>query len=249
MVKGAATPLPVWQPPQMFSLPAEDFTALERLARDLRVTVKALLLRTFVAALAPAGEASSSTVGVVANRRSDELTDPWSAMGLFWNLVPFRFTSTGSPRGDALSVHAQLLEMEEHVWYPFGDGSGEPGGDPGEEPAARYDALFNFIHLHNLRTGDERELRLAGLRAYDKYHLPLNSLFAITPANRGLSIRLEYDSRRYQAGEIHALGERLQLGLRELIGEGRASIVRAPDDLPAWIPMSPGAVRPGERSE
>jgi amino acid adenylation domain-containing protein len=213
---------PAWHPPVMLTLDAHDLGALDQLARDLRVTTKALLMRGFLDALSPgaAGEPGERLVGVVANRRSEALTDPWAAMGLFWNIVPFRYVLTAHARGDALAIHAQLLELEAHAWYPLGGLAGEP---PRPEP---YEALFNFINLHNFRPGDDGALQFHGLRAYDRYHLPLNSLFAIMPAGGGLTIRLEYDPRRLEAAEVVALGDRLLAGLRGLAGAtGRA---RAP---------------------
>jgi aryl carrier-like protein len=235
---------PAWHAPVMLALTPPELAALEQVARDLRITVKALLMRAFLDVFAPVpdgGTPGDRIVGVVANRRSDELTDPWSAMGLFWNIVPFRFALTGNPRSDALAVHSQLLEAEAHVWYPPRDPAAELRRT---EP---YQVLFNFINLHNLRTNEGSSLEFRSLRAYDRYHLPLNSLFAVTPGTRGLSLRLEFDPRWYDAADVAARGEQLMTELRSFAGVAAGKPARSERD-PAQISMrAERATSPAQR--
>ncbi|HEU0079001.1 MAG TPA: hypothetical protein VFQ76_15215, partial [Longimicrobiaceae bacterium] len=68
--------------------------------------------------------------GVVWNGRSERLSDPLTALGLFWNLVPVARPATASrdAAARALAVHQDLLQADRFGRYPLAEIMANRGG-------------------------------------------------------------------------------------------------------------------------
>ncbi|WP_394829367.1 amino acid adenylation domain-containing protein [Pendulispora albinea] len=176
------------------------------------VQLKSLLLAAFARLIAELEEQPSVTLATLANRRTARLSDPWGALGLFWNIVPIRVSPHGDGATPIVAVEAELAAIEPHAWMPFptitgGDGHG------------LCTALFNYVHFHNLRVPNARELQVShATPGHDRYHLPLNCLVSREPRGNGLHTRFEFDPRFFRPSEIARMARRYQEILDELVG-------------------------------
>ena len=120
-------------------------TATGRVLRDLDL-------------LAEMAGGEEACAGVVWNGRTERLSSPMDALGLFWNLLPV-FRLPGPPDGAerVRALHDDLLRADRFGRYPLAAIAEEHGGG---EP---FFATFNFLHFHHLALpAGERGLRGAG---------------------------------------------------------------------------------------
>ena len=163
-----------------------------------------------VAALSGGEEACA---GVVWNGRSERLSDPLTALGLFWNILPVArpATASGDAAGRALAVHQDLLEADRFGRYPLAEIMADRGG---REP---FFATFNFLHFRNWSGGDaERGGRLEPVYGLDRLHLPFNLAVSLAPRGEGAMLLVEYDDRFFSRADVAAALESYLRRLGEL---------------------------------
>jgi amino acid adenylation domain-containing protein/FkbM family methyltransferase len=182
-------------------VPAGLALGLRELGRELKVSLKAILLSSYLELLGTVTDARPVTVGVVSNGRVQRLSDPLRAVGLFWNIVPFCCDAGGSdPRAHARLVQQLLIDVEPFARYPLMRIM--------EDQAAPdlFWATFNFLHFHDTREAvSGGELRLFGQRYHDKFHFPLNYVLSSDAAGEALKIRVEYDQLYFDGETIRSL--------------------------------------------
>jgi hypothetical protein len=171
---------------------AELSGRVRELCQSLSIPLKAFYLAAYFGALEQRYGAGRPTVGVVMNGRAETLSDPFKALGLFWNILPV----CEQERGDSLSAralhaHALLLQAEHFGAYPL------PRLleclEPHERPAIH--ASFNFIHFHHAQRAGVDDGGLAVTRGggHDKFHYPINLAVAIDPHDGAASLVIEFD--------------------------------------------------------
>jgi amino acid adenylation domain-containing protein len=182
------------------SLPPALAAALRDCAARHRVALKAVYLSPFLDLLAAMAGGEGACAGVVWNGRSERLSDPLEALGLFWNLLPVH-RLPGLPDGAerVRAVHADLLRTDRFGRYPLAAVT-EPHG--GREP---FFATFNFLHFHNLALpAGERGLRVETVATLDRLHLPLSLAVGIAPRGDGAALRVEFDDRWFTPADAAA---------------------------------------------
>ncbi|MFE1173264.1 amino acid adenylation domain-containing protein [Streptomyces sp. NPDC058773] len=172
-------------------VPPERVEAILAGTRSEGLSPKARCLSAFTAALHRHRGAPELTVGVVANGRSERLTDPLGTTGLFWNILPFRSRrdADGQPPS-AATVQAGLEAMEPYAGFPLA------GHAADEEAVAGW---FNFVHFHHARNAVDRLTLVEECIALGQLHHPVVLAVSLEPAPDGapqLIATLEHDLDR-----------------------------------------------------
>ncbi|MET0397983.1 MAG: amino acid adenylation domain-containing protein [Longimicrobiaceae bacterium] len=182
------------------SLPPALAASLRDSAARHRAALKAVYLSPFLDLLAAMAGGEDACAGVVWNGRSERLSDPLEALGLYWNLLPVH-RLPGLPDGAerVRAVHADLLRTDRFGRYPL-TAITEPHG--GREP---FFATFNFLHFHHLALpAGERGLRVETVETLDRFHLPLSLAVGIAPQGDSAALRVEFDDRWFTPADAAA---------------------------------------------
>jgi amino acid adenylation domain-containing protein len=189
--------------------------ALREMASREGVALKALYLSACLDVVATLSGGEDACAGVVWNGRSERLSDPLTALGLFWNLVPVArpATASGGAAGRALAVHQDLLQADRFGRFPLAEIMADCGG---REP---FFSTFNFLQFRNW--SGRAAVRGAGARVepvygLDRLHLPFNLAVSLPPRGEGATLRVEYDDRFFSRGDVAAALESYLLRLEEL---------------------------------
>jgi amino acid adenylation domain-containing protein len=163
---------------------------LQSLARDSRVSLKALFLSAYLDLISMVTEQQVVTVGVVSNGRSERLSDPLKAVGLFWNIVPFCYQiDSGDQFSQIKTVQRLLIDIDPYTRYPLTKILED------QQTKELFFATFNFLHFHNAKEiSANTGVRMLSSRAHDKFHFSMNYVVAIDPFDRQMSLRVEYDT-------------------------------------------------------
>jgi hypothetical protein len=187
--------------------------ALREMASREGVALKALYLSSFLDVVAALSGGEDACAGVVWNGRSERLSDPLTALGLFWNLlpVPRPAAASGGAAGRALAVHRDLLRADRFGRYPLAEIMADRGG---REP---FFSTFNFLHFRNWSGRDAvRGSRVELVYGLDRLHLPFNLAVGLAPRGEGATLLVEYDDRFFGRVDVDAALESYLLRLEEL---------------------------------
>jgi amino acid adenylation domain-containing protein len=189
--------------------------ALREMAAREGVALKALYLSAFLDVVATLSGGEDACTGVVWNGRSERLSDPLNAMGLFWNLVPVArpATASGGAAERALAVHQDLLQADRFGRYPLAKIMADRGG---REP---FFSTFNFLQFRNWSGKDAVRgpgARVQPVYGLDRLHLPFNLAVSLPPRGEGAGLRVEYDERYFSRADVAAALESYLLRLEEL---------------------------------
>jgi hypothetical protein len=100
------------------------------------------------------------------------------------------------------AVQAELSAIESHALYPAYQVMERRDG------RSAFQATYNFIDFHNearLHHGDG--LAVLRQKAHDKFHAPLNHAFVVDRVGGTVAMRVEYDGRYFEAGDIERLNQ------------------------------------------
>jgi amino acid adenylation domain-containing protein len=174
---------------------------LRSMAQDLGVSLKTMYVSAFVELIGSVTDEPVVTVGVVSNGRSERLSDPLKALGLFWNIVPLCSRVDHSDRHSRLlEIQQALIAIEQYARYPL------PRILEDQQKPELFFATLNFLHFHNaleISWGDE--VRLLSTRAHDKFHYPLNLAVLVDPKEQQVSLRAEYDLCYFSTESVKAM--------------------------------------------
>jgi hypothetical protein len=175
--------------------------AARRFARSLGVTLKSVFLQAFIETLADHGGGPNPVVGMVANGRTDRLSNPFQSLGLFWNLVPVRNPDAGGSWRERVSAAHRLLgETEAHATVPLARICELHGR------SELFQATFNFVNFHNGFTLPDGMETVASWW-HDRFHYPFNLLVALDRAQGSVRLHAEYVGSLFseaEAGEMLA---------------------------------------------
>jgi amino acid adenylation domain-containing protein len=172
-------------------------TSLRVASSQQRVALKAFYLSPFLDVVSVLSENEDTCVGVVWNGRSERLSNPLTALGLFWNLLPVYRPGAAASTDRVQALHADLLRTDSFSRFPLAEIVASNGG---REP---FFATFNFLHFHHQMAPSARGARIEGVHEYDRFHLPFNLLARIEP--EGAVLHIEYDARYFQTAEAEAV--------------------------------------------
>ncbi|MGY5129069.1 amino acid adenylation domain-containing protein [Streptomyces nigrescens] len=146
-------------------VPRERVEAILASTRNEGLSPKARCLSAFVSALHRHSGAPALTVGIVANGRSERLTDPLGTTGLFWNILPFssRWEADAQPPSSA-TVQARLEALEPYAGFPL-------AGRVADDQAVA--GWFNFVHFHHARNAVDRLTLVEECIALGQLHHPV----------------------------------------------------------------------------
>ncbi|HEY6251500.1 MAG TPA: condensation domain-containing protein, partial [Candidatus Angelobacter sp.] len=162
--------------------------ALVGLARNRAISMQALMLTAWMETMRTVFHQEHVSAGVLSNGRSEHLTDPLSAVGLFWNLVPVVSGHRVPVLEQAVSVQKDLLEMEPYTSYPLSQLLADREGREAFSSVFRY---LNFWNTKDLPT--QSGLELINLRAFDRFSFPLTCSALVGSLERGGFLHIGYD--------------------------------------------------------
>jgi amino acid adenylation domain-containing protein len=192
------------------TIDAELLLALRALSRNLKVSLKTVLLSAYLDVIPHGSGIARPTVGVVVNGRSDRLSDPLHALGLFWNMVPVCMTQPGLRVHERIALlQRSLTELQAFAMYPLADIAASRGVDD------LFYATFNFIDFHNAVRPDESSgLSVLASRAHDKFHWPLNLLVSVSRNAGKAFVQADYDDRFVTGAQTRGIVEHFLSTLR-----------------------------------
>lgn len=202
-------PDPAFLPTATQRIPPSTGLALKTLAGKLQAPVKTLFLSAYLTLLSSLGpKASRLTIGIVTNRRSAEMSDPFETVGYLWNLMPFTMDPAKILPDNLEQIHKELQRHEAHGKYPLPLICKDLGIDRED---LLFNATFNFIHFHNtgeiqkaLYSGLNR-LRLTRVNTFNRFHYPLNLLCSQSALDDGFDVFMNYDARCFDGSEARDL--------------------------------------------
>jgi len=170
-------------------LNAEVAGRLHRSSRDWGVSLKAILLSSYLDLMSLETSAETVTVGVVSNGRSERLSNPLKALGLYWNIVPFcARIESGDKSIQVRKVQDALIDIEPYATYPLAQILAD------RQTNELFFSTFNYLHFHNMKEmPTQRSLKVIGFKSHDKFHFPLNYVLSVDPFNGSIAFRVEYD--------------------------------------------------------
>lgn len=179
-----------------FKLPASLADKLATFARLASLPVKNVLLLAYMGALSRLLDTRNITVDVVTNGRTERLSDPMNAFGLFWNLLPVTLPLAGSPAEDLAAVSEQLHHLDVHCMYPADQLAKMQGVDD------LTCAAFNFVSYHNTVAVDAVAKGTAISLRYsrDRFHHAIKLFASADPQGSDIVCKLEF-SRRFLSPE------------------------------------------------
>jgi len=172
------------------------------LAQKLQVSVKTIFLSALNELMEDSLKQSFVPIGVVSNGRSEKLSDPIHAQGLFWNIVPFVSTGQKDKVKQIQMTQNVLNSIEPYIHYPYS----------GEWP---FISTFNFTWFHNTKELPFSDaFKVKRLSFHDKFHYPINWVISVEPLKESITLRIEYDATYFSFLEIQEKAEKY-IGLLE----------------------------------
>lgn len=189
------------EPGHVEELNPDVLMRLKRISTTQQVSLKSIFLTAYLESISGVTGGKQVTVGVVSNGRSERLSEPLKALGLFWNIIPFSCSLT-EPDFSARVRRVQRLLIDTELFgrYPL------PQILKDRQVDELFWATFNFINFPAYG-GDTVDpgLRLLSERAHDKFHFPLNYVVSVDPATESTRLRVEYDPAYFDHEQIRAL--------------------------------------------
>jgi amino acid adenylation domain-containing protein len=164
----------------------EQTRTLQRMGQENAVSLQALLLSGWLEALRQwSGEVLIST-GVISNGRSEYLSDPLSAIGLFWNIVLVISRQQLPLLSQAATVQKDLIAIQPYSSYSLPKLLRENFG------RELFYSVFKYLNFWNTQAiPQESGLRVLSAFAVDRY--PFALCCSAILEDSGLDIELEFD--------------------------------------------------------
>jgi amino acid adenylation domain-containing protein len=162
--------------------------ALVNVARTQAISMQALMLTAWLETLRTLFNQEPVSTGLLTNGRSEYLSDPLTAIGLFWNLVPVVSRDRVQLVEQAALVQRDLLEMEPYTAYPL------PQLLADREGQEAFSSVFRYLNFWNTKDlPNENGLELINVRAFDRFSFPLTCSALVGSVDRGGFLHIGYD--------------------------------------------------------
>ncbi|MEH2138633.1 condensation domain-containing protein [Nostoc sp.] len=179
---------------------SEIIAGLRELCRKLKVSPKAIFLSTYVDLIATVIKENIVSVGVISNGRTEKLSDPFAALGLFWNIVPLCQPIIRDKNVQIKNVQESLINIEPYVRYPLLKILSD------QQEIELFFATFNFVNFHNDKNNFEHlGLKVHRIRLHDKFNFPLNYAVSMESVSANASIHVEYDQMYFSSQDIRSM--------------------------------------------
>ncbi|HBL31159.1 MAG TPA: non-ribosomal peptide synthetase, partial [Acidobacteria bacterium] len=168
------------------SVPADVSALLQRVARQIGVPLKSVLLAAHLRALAYLSGESEVTTGLITNGRLEE-DGGERVLGLFLNTMPFRFRLAGRSWSELVRlVFAAERAHLTHRRFPLAEIQRLAGGRP------LIDTVFNFIHFHVYEgLSGLRGLEVVTREGFEEATFPFAAVFSLAQAGGPLQLRFD----------------------------------------------------------
>nr|CRL68842.1 linear gramicidin synthetase subunit D [Mycolicibacterium komanii] len=190
---------------ESISLSAQTTRELGELARSHQTTVNIVLQAAFARLLSALTGQHDVAFGTVVSGRPADVADAESMVGLLINTVPVRATLTAATTTTELVSQLQRVHNDtlEHQHLALSDIHRITGHDK------LFDTLFVFENypMDTAAISGDQQLAVTDVSFRESTHYPLT--VQAVPGEE-LGFRIEYDTDVFDAGEIAALGERLE---------------------------------------
>ncbi|MBG1262687.1 amino acid adenylation domain-containing protein [Nostoc sp. BAE] len=194
---------------------SEIIADLLELCRKLKVSPKAIFLSTYVDLIATVMKENTVSVGVISNGRTERLSDPFGALGLFWNIVPLCQPIIGDKNVQIKNVQESLIDIEPYVRYPLLQILLD------QQEIELFFATFNFVNFHNDKNSSEHPgLKVHRRRLHDKFNFPLNYTVSMESLSGNASIHVEYDQMYFSSQDIGSMLQNYLEILKNTINSG-----------------------------
>ncbi len=209
------------QPVVVQEIDPELASALVQAAATHSVSMQALALSVWFDALRDWSHEESMIVGVVTNGRSEVLTDPLSAVGLFWNIVPV--VSRKSTATQIAEVQRDLIDMAPYSAFSL------PRLLADQNVPELFFSVFRYLHFWNVDAPPaESGLEFFETRPHDRYSFPLDLAVLFDADKKGGWLILQYDPARVTGHRAASALECYVKGLRKVAGDPvRGELLRA----------------------
>ena len=188
-----------------YKFDSEVILDLRECCRKLKVSPKAIFLSTYLELVGTVIKENTVSVGVISNGRTERLSDPFGALGLFWNIVPLCQQVIEDKEVQIKNVQQSLIDMEPYVRYPLLQILSDQQLKP-STGAELFFATFNFVHFHNAKNISEQTgLKVNARRSYDKFNFPLNYTVSMQSSSGNVTIRVEYDRIYFSCKDIRSM--------------------------------------------
>jgi len=178
---------------------SEIIQDLQKLCKKLKVSPKAIFLSTYLDLIGTLMKEKALCVGTVSNGRTERLSDPFRALGLFWNIVPFCQSISSDKSVQIKNVQQSLIDMEPYVRYPLLQILAD------QQKTELFFATFNFVHFHNAKNRLAYTSLKFERKFHDKFHFPLNYLVSMSPFEENATLYVEYDKTYFTRQEIRSM--------------------------------------------
>ena len=186
---------------------------LQKLALDLGVPVKSVLLAAHLRVLSLLGGQTDLTTGLVSNGRLEK-RDGERALGLYLNTLPLRMRLSGGTWRDLVrdTFEAELRSLARRR-FPLAEIQRITGG------RALFDVVFTFLHFHVMQSyaGLADDIERLDSRANLPTNFPLATYVQVNPMNGEISISLDYDIRRLGAGQMRSVADYYKRAVEALV--------------------------------
>lgn len=199
----------------IYPVDSELAGSLAKLTNSLSVSLKTIFLSAYLDLIGGMTGQNIVTVGVVSNGRSERLSEPFKALGLFWNLAPFCCRIDFEDKLEQLrEVQRLLIDVEQFATYPLAQIMED------QQEADLFFASFNYLHFPDgARIPSDAGLKIVRSKGYDKFHFPLNYVVSTNPFDAGMTLRAEFDKLYFTGDSIGATIEKYVGQLTRLAGE------------------------------
>jgi amino acid adenylation domain-containing protein/non-ribosomal peptide synthase protein (TIGR01720 family) len=185
---------------EKYNFDSEIIADLHELCRKLGVSPKALFLSIYLDLIGTVMKSNRVCVGIISNGRTERLSDPFGALGLFWNIVPLCQPTVEDKGVQIKNVQQSLIDIEPYVRYPLLEILAD------QQKPELFLATFNFVNFHNAKNlKADTGLKVNGRRSHDKFNFPLNYAVSMSPVEGNVSLSVEYDRMYFSRQEIRSM--------------------------------------------
>jgi amino acid adenylation domain-containing protein len=184
----------------IYPIGSELAAELAKVANGLSVSLKTIFLSAYLDVIGEIGGQNVVTVGVVSNGRSERLSEPFKALGLFWNLAPFCCRVDFEDKLEQLrEVQRLLIDIEQFATYPLAKILED------QQEAELFFASFNYLNFPDgAAVPGDMGLKVIRSKGYDKFHFPLNYVVSTNAFDAGMTLRVEFDKLYFSGDSVGA---------------------------------------------